>query len=79
MAVIATLIEERPLSGGSQNLFYNATRLLEIMRYRLDSQLDNEDEVQTWTGADKVWWRLQHSMQDLDILSSEVSFQTTFC
>jgi len=75
--VIATIIEERPWVESSQSLFDDATKQLEIMRFRLDSQMDSQTVDRARVGADQVWWKLQHTVQSLDTLTpQDVSVQS---
>eukprot|EP00210_Caulerpa_lentillifera_P009543 g9101.t1 len=67
--LVALIVEERPWSENSVNLFNDSARLLELMRFKLDSRLDSQDTDETWSVTDEIWWNLQHSTQTLDILT----------
>eukprot|EP00210_Caulerpa_lentillifera_P003134 g2994.t1 len=68
---LVSIVEERPGSENNKSLFWNVTSLLEIMRFKLDNAMDQQNRIRTWSGADVVWWKLQQTAQALDLLAPE--------
>ena len=57
--------EPRPINA-AEKYFAIAAEKLEIMRFRLDSQMHKSVSQETWNPANAVWWMLQESAELLD-------------
>ena len=57
--------EPRPIAATEEH-FATAAEELEIMRFRLDSQMHKSVSQETWNASNTLWWMLQESAELLD-------------